>query len=495
MTETPRISLAERRRAPRLVRSSGVDLSQQALALSLSQPVADAESLELELALRAYQPGAVRVGVSSLSDRLDGDRRVITFQVDATDSMLDLVDGEAIAVAAQVAKTYGRPLVGIVSAQGTDVLDGLNSLHGWGVAARHIAACSGSVPVILIVQGPMVSGPSLILGLADFVIMTADAYAFLSGPSMVADFTGLSVDNATLGGSETHARTSGLASHVVADLETALDRVADILSFLPDHVDDEPPLLQCDDAIERDAPELAAVIPATSTGSYDVRRVIEAVVDHGEFLESKARWASNLIVGFGRVGGRTVGVVANQPIALAGTLDIPAAQKGAWFVAFCDSFGIPLVTFVDTPGYFPGKDLEWRGMIRHGAQMAFAYAEASVGRVCVVLRKAYGGAYIVMDCKTMGNDLCVAWPSAELAVMGAKGAVQILNRRDTDEVRAQKEAEYARDYLNPFVAAERGYVDAVINPEETRRWVGRAITLLASKRELMSAKKHGNSPL
>jgi acetyl-CoA carboxylase carboxyltransferase component len=484
--------MADRRRARSTSAGSPKRVSSTA---SIADPQqADAAAFELELALRAYQPSAVRVGVSSLGERL-GPRRAITFEVDAADAMLDLADGEAIAVAAQVAKTYGRPLVGVISAQGTDVFDGLSSLHGWGVAARHIAACSGVVPVILVVRGPVVSGPSLLLGLADFVVMTADSYAFMSGPSMVADFTGLQVDNTSLGGSDTHARTSGLATQVVPDLEAALDVVADLLAFLPDHVDNEPPLAATTDPIERDAEELASIIPSTSTGSYDVRRVIEAIVDDRDFFEVKARWAANLVVGFGRVGGRSVGIVANQPIALAGTLDIPAAQKGAWFVAFCDSFGIPLITFVDTPGYFPGKDLEWRGMIRHGAQMAFAYAEASVGRVCVVLRKAYGGAYIVMDCKTMGNDLCVAWPSAELAVMGAKGAVQILNRRDTDEVRAEREAQYALDYLNPFVAAERGYVDAVINPEETRRWVGRAISLLASKRELLQPKRHGNSPL
>jgi len=219
------------------------------------------------------------------------------------------------------------------------------------------------------------------------------------------------------------------------------------------------------------------------------------VVDDGELVELKGRWAPNLVTGFARVGGRSVGIVANQPVALAGTLDIPAAQKGAWFVALCDAFNLPIVTFVDTPGYFPGKDLEWRGMIRHGAQMAFAYAEARVPRVCVVLRKAYGGAFIVMDCKTMGNDLCIAWPSAELAVMGAKGAVQILNRRETDEVRAQLELDYAANYLNPYVAAERGYVDAVVEPSQTRRLVGRAIDLLATKREMLTAKRHSNSPL
>jgi acetyl-CoA carboxylase carboxyltransferase component len=456
---------------------------------------ASAESMELELSFHAQRAGAVRVGVSDLEGRLAGERRVISFQVDASESFLDDSDGEAIAVAADVARRYGRPLVGILSAQGSDMFSGVGALHAWGKAARAIAHCSGIVPVVMVLHGPLVSGPALLLGLADLVIMTSTSYAFLNNPAMVADYTGLTVDAATLGGPETHSRTSGLAARIAVDLPSALDDVADMLAFLPDHVDTEAPFVPTGDPTDRSADELDTIIPSVSTGSYDVRNVVSATVDDGVFCEVKARWAPNLVVGFGRVGGRSIGVVANQPMALAGTLDIVAAQKGAWFVALCDAFNLPIVTFVDTPGYFPGKDLEWRGMIRHGAQMAFAYAEASVPRVCVVLRKAYGGAYIVMDCKTMGNDLCVAWPSAELAVMGAKGAVQILYRREDEATRLAKEVAYGADYLNPFVAAERGYVDAVIQPRETRKWVSRSIDLLASKRELMSEKRHGNSPL
>jgi acetyl-CoA carboxylase carboxyltransferase component len=451
--------------------------------------------LELQLSFHAQRAGAVKVGVSDLEGRLGDLRRVISFQVDASESFLDDSDGEAIAVAAEVARRYGRPLVGILSAQGSDMFSGVGALHAWGKAARAIAHCSGVVPVVMVLHGPLVSGPALLLGLADLVIMTSSSYAFLNNPTMVADYTGLTVDAATLGGPETHSRTSGLAARVAPDLPTALDDVADMLAFLPDHVDAEAPFVATIDPTNRVAEELDAIIPTISTGSYDVRNVISATVDDGVFCEMKARWAPNLVVGFGRVGGRSIGVVANQPMALAGTLDIVAAQKGAWFVALCDAFNLPIVTFVDTPGYFPGKDLEWRGMIRHGAQMAFAYAEATVPRVCVVLRKAYGGAYIVMDCKTMGNDLCIAWPSAELAVMGAKGAVQILYRREDEATRLEKEVAYGADYLNPFVAAERGYVDAVIQPHETRKWVSRAIDLLASKREQMSTKRHGNSPL
>jgi acetyl-CoA carboxylase carboxyltransferase component len=451
--------------------------------------------LQSHLAFHARRSSGVVVAMGDLDGRIPTNRIVITFTVDATDAYLGLDDGLAIAAAANASRTYGHPLVGILQSPGNDVHEGLAGLHGWGVAARAISHCSGVVPVLIVVDGPLVSGPALLLGLADVVVMTNDAYTFINGPSMVADFTGLTVDNAGLGGSDVHAKTSGLVARTAGTLDEALDHVAELLAYLPDHVDAEAPFAPTDDPIDRAAEELDSLIPTISTGSYDVRNAIRAVADDAMFCEVKARWAPNLVVGFAHVAGRSVGVVANQPMALAGTLDINAAQKGAWFVSLCDSFNLPIITFVDTPGYFPGKDLEWRGMIRHGAQMAFAYAEATVPRICVVLRKAYGGAYIVMDCKTMGNDLCIAWPSAELAVMGAKGAVQILHRREEADVRVVKEIEYAAAYLNPFVAAERGYVDAVVTPHETRKWVARSIELLSSKREMLRDRHHANSPL
>jgi acetyl-CoA carboxylase carboxyltransferase component len=454
----------------------------------------------------AKHVGAVRAGIGNLDGRLirasadnsSGiDRDVVAFVIDPSVKFgaISERDGALIAEAATTARLMRRPLVGIIGSSGTDILGGIGALHGWGSAAKAIADCSGLVPICLIVDGPAVSGSALLLGLADIVIMTETSYAFVSGPSMVADFTGIYLDNASLGGTATHARNTGLPMIVAPDLSNALDQLAEVLAYLPDHVDAEPDLVATDDSTERDAPELDEIIPASSTGSYDVRKVASAIVDDGVFLELRARWAPNLVTGFASVGGRPIGIIANQPVSLAGTLDIGAAQKGAAFVALCDSFGIPLLTLVDTPGYFPGKDLEWRGMIRHGAQMAFAYAEATVPRVCVVLRKAYGGAYIVMDCKTMGNDVCLAWPSAELAVMGAKGAVQILYRRESEETRLEKETEYAAEYLNPYVAAERGFVDMVVSPHETRRLVARSFDLLVNKREMLAAKRHGNSPL
>jgi acetyl-CoA carboxylase carboxyltransferase component len=448
------------------------------------------------VAIGAKRSSAAASMVSDLDGRLD-DRRVVLVGV-GPGQRLGAMDTKAAAVlrvAAQSAVKLHIPLVVVLASSGADVYEGIASLHAWGTAAKAVAACSGIVPVLVVVDGPAVSGQALVLGLGDLAVMTEESYAFVSGPSMVSEVTGIAVDTTTLGGSAVHLRDTGVAALIVTDLDGALDAVADVLAYLPDSVDDEPPLSASDDPIDRACPALDTIIPVSSTGSYDVRAVIREIADDGDMLEVKARWASHLVTAFARVGGRPVGIVANQPLSLAGTLDIKAAHKGAWFVALCDAFNLPIITLVDTPGYFPGKDLEWRGMIRHGAQMAFAYAEATVPRICIVLRKAYGGAYIVMDSKTMGNDICIAWPSAELAVMGAKGAVQILFRRGTDAERAAAELDYQASYLNPYVAAERGLVDAVVQPSQTRRIVGESLALLATKRESLSPRLHGNSPL
>jgi acetyl-CoA carboxylase carboxyltransferase component len=281
----------------------------------------------------------------------------------------------------------------------------------------------------------------------------------------------------------------------VTDRDAAIAFAENMIAYFPNHLDEEPPLWETDDDNNRLTPEAGDAIPATSTGSYDVRTVIRALADDGEFLELKPRWAANLVTGFATFGGRPVGIVANQPVALAGTLDIPASQKGARFVAFCDAFNIAIITLVDTPGFYPGKDLEWRGMIRHGAQLVFAYGRATVPRICIILRKSYGGAYIVMDSKKMGNDLCLAWPWAELAVMGAGQAAAILQRRATPEEKAAFEADYAERLLNPYVAAERGYVDGVIEPADTRSAICAALDALVDKREVLRGKKHDNTPL
>jgi acetyl-CoA carboxylase carboxyltransferase component len=340
-----------------------------------------------------------------------------------------------------------------------------------------------------------VSGPALLIGLCDLVIMTSDSYAFVSGPTMVAQMTGIEVSNEELGGTDIHARESGVASLVASDTQHAHALLDEVLRYLPNHVDELTPMIETGDPVNRLCDELNTILPASSTGSYDVRKVIESIADDGIYLELRAGWAGNIVTALASIGGHSVGIVANQPLALAGTLDIQASQKAARFVAFCDAFNISIVTLVDTPGFYPGKDLEWRGMIRHGAQLVFAYGRATVPRVCVILRKSYGGAYIVMDSKRMGNDICLAWPTAELAVMGAGQAAAILQRRATPDERAEFERDYEERLLNPYVAAERGYVDAVIAPADTRTEVLAALDMLSSKREKFPKRKHDNGPL
>jgi acetyl-CoA carboxylase carboxyltransferase component len=424
-------------------------------------------------------------------------RPVVWIEYDADESTprLSSPDSAALEVAAGTALDQRMPLVLVIATSGVDIVEGMAALHHWGRASRAVASCSGIVPTFVIVDGPAVSGPALLLGIADFTVMTAASAAFVNGPVMVEEFTGIAIDMHELGGADNLSRYAGVPSLVVGDRAAAADGVAALLSYLPSHVDELPPRWANDDPPERACPEAGAEIPATSTGSYDVRKVAAAIVDDASMLEVRARWAANLVTAFATIDGRPVGIVANQPMSLAGTLDIPASQKAARFVAFCDAFNVPLLTLVDTPGFYPGKDLEWRGMIRHGAQLVFAYARASVPRICVILRKSYGGAYIVMDSKTMGNDLCLAWPWAELAVMGAGQAAAILRRGASPEERAEFERDYADRLLNPYVAAERGLVDAVIEPADTRAEIAAALAALDDKREHLTGRKHGNTPL
>ncbi|HEY7628122.1 MAG TPA: carboxyl transferase domain-containing protein [Ilumatobacteraceae bacterium] len=446
------------------------------------------------------QPVALRnrvVGVVTSDVREVDGRTVVWVDVDAGTRQGALTgDSSAkIEYASWTARTKGYPLVVIMRSSGADIVEGIAALHGWGLAAKALTDCSGVVPIVMVVEGPAVSGPALLLGIADFVVMTKDSYAFVTGPTMVAEFTGVAIDSDELGGAASHARYTGATSLVATDLAMAVDMVGQLLSYLPQHNDEEAPRRPTDDPPDRPTPEAGAVIPPSSTGSYDVRDVIRAICDDAEMLELRPRWAPNVVTAFAAIGGQPIGIVANQPLALAGTLDIPASQKAARFVAFCDAFNLPIVTLVDTPGFYPGKDLEWRGMIRHGAQLVFSYGRATVPRICVILRKSYGGAYIVMDSKTMGNDLCLAWPWAELAVMGAGQAAAILQRRATPEERAEFEADYAERLLNPYIAAERGFIDAVIEPAETRSVIAAALVTLLDKREALVSRPHDNTPL
>jgi acetyl-CoA carboxylase carboxyltransferase component len=433
--------------------------------------------------LQAWADTAASAGIREV----DG-RRVVWFRIAGGKhhGAIGATGSATVERAVRMAGELGIPLLGELDTSGAELHDGVAALHAWGRLARELVHVSGVVPTLLAVTGACVSGPALALGLFDHVVMTEDAFAYVTGPESVLNFTGLAVSRHELGGASMHARRSGVASLVVRDEVTATTALEAILWYLPDHHLVEPIRRECDDPVDRDC--AANIVPARATASYDVRAVVADVVDAGSLLEVRALYAPNIVTAFATLNGRSVGVVANQPQTRAGTIDIEASRKAARFVTTCDAMNVPILTFVDTPGFEPGRDLEWRGMIRHGAELVHAYAAATVPRVCVVLRKAYGGAYIVMDSRGIANDFCVAWPSAEIAVMGAPGAVEILKGRIDED-------EYEAKFANPYGAAERGYVDAVIEPKDTRRVLVRALDLLSSKRDAQPARRHSNSPL
>jgi len=442
---------------------------------------------------------------SAALTELDG-RRVVEFRI-ADGKHVGAIgppEGETLERAVRLAIELGVPIVGTIASSGADVAEGVSSLHAWGRVARALSDASGVVPTVLMVTGPAVSGPALLLGLADITIMTADAFAYVSGPDTVRAFTGMALENRELGGATLHGQLSGVASLVVDDEDDARLAVAHVLAYLPSNHLEDPPAVASEDPVDRDTSRASAAVPARATASYDVRVVIEDVLDDGSFFELRPGYAANLVTGLGRLDSHAVGVLANQPQQRAGTLDIDASEKAARFVQWCDCFNVPLITLVDTPGFEPGKDLEWRGLIRHGAELVHAYAAATVPRLCVVLRKAYGGAYIVMDSKGLGNDWCGAWPTAEVAVMGAPGAVQILHGRrlrsmdDAAERFAEQavlEAEFDDRFSNPYAAAERGFVDEVLAASDTRRVLAAALGRLLTKREHPGPHRHANTPL
>jgi acetyl-CoA carboxylase carboxyltransferase component len=436
---------------------------------------------------------------------LDG-RPVSWFSLDGGKhrGAIGTAEGEAMARSIRLGIELGIPVVGRIASSGADVGEGMASLHAWGRVAKALSDASGVVPIVVILVGHAVSGPALLLGIADYVIMTADAFAYVTGPDVVVAFTGVPIERDKLGGAAIHERESGVATMVVDDEDDAMAAAELLLSYLPSNHLEDPPRETSEDPTDRDCARAAAAVPARAMEPYDVRVVIRDVLDEHSFFEIRERYAPSMITALGRLDGRAIGIVANQPMQQAGSLDIDAAQKAARFVQWCDSFNVPVVTFVDTSGYLPGKDLEWRGIIRHGAQLLHSYAAATVPRVCIVLRKAYGGAYIVMDSAGLGVDYCIAWPTAEIAVMGAPPAVRILHRRRLDAIedpvaRAEEQAalvtEYEDRFLNPYVAAERGYVDAVIAASDTRRVLADALLRLSTKREHQPARRHSNTPL
>jgi acetyl-CoA carboxylase carboxyltransferase component len=442
-------------------------------------------------------------GVITGFGTIDG-RKVCVFSQDFTvfGGALGEVFAEKIHKIMDLAASLGVPMIGLNDGAGARIQEGVVSLDSYGKIFFRNVQSSGVVPQISVIMGPCAGGAVYSPAMTDFIFMVREtSHMFITGPDVVKTVTGESVTLEELGGAMSHATKSGVCTFVAADEKACLDDVRYLLTFLPANNLDEPPYVEPTDDPARTAPELIDLMPASANQPYDMRKVVSAVFDDGEFFEYFPHWALNLVCGFARLNGHVVGVMGNQPQVLAGVLDIDSSEKGARFVRTCDAFNIPLVTFVDVPGFLPGTDQEYGGIIRHGAKLLYAYCEATVPRIQVITRKAYGGAYVVMNAKSIGADLAFAWPSAELAVMGPQGAVEIVYRREIAEAadpvarRAELVEEYTERYANPYQAAERGYVDDVIDPAETRPVLVRSLEMLRSKREELPKRKHGNVPL
>jgi acetyl-CoA carboxylase carboxyltransferase component len=462
---------------------------------------------ELDLLARSRNPDTTdrpyTDGVITGWGTVDG-RKVFVFSQDFTvfGGALGEVFAEKIHKLMDLALKVGAPVIGINDGAGARIQEGVVSLDSYGGIFYRNVQSSGVVPQISVIMGPCAGGAVYSPAMTDFVFMVEDtSYMFITGPDVVKTVTGEEVTQQELGGAITHASKSGVCQFTSPDDRTCIEDVRYLLSFLPANNLEEPPAFPSTDDPQRLCPELNDVIPASSNQPYDMKRVVEAVVDDGDFFEYAPLWARNIVCGFARMDGRPVGIVGNQPMMLAGVLDIESSEKAARFVRTCDAFNIPLVTFVDVPGFLPGVDQEHGGIIRHGAKLLYAYCESTVPRIQIVVRKAYGGAYVVMNSKSIGADLAFAWPSAELAVMGPQGAVEIVYRKEIDRAadpvarKTELVDEYTEKYANPYLAAERGYVDDVIDPAETRVKIIAGLDLLRSKRDELPPRKHGNVPL
>ena len=438
-------------------------------------------------------------GVVSGWGTIEG-RMVYVFSQDFTvfGGSLSETHAEKICKIMDLAVQNGAPLIGLNDSGGARIQEGVASLGGYADVFWRNVQASGAVPQISVIMGPCAGGAVYSPAMTDFIYMVKDtSYMFVTGPDVVKTVTNETVTQEELGGASTHTRISSVADAAFEnDIETLLE-VRRLFSFLPLKAGEKPPRVTTSDRVDRAEASLDTIIPDSASKPYDMREVIEKVADEGDFLELQKEHAGNILVGFIRLDGETVGVVASQPLVLAGCLDINASKKAARFIRYCDSFEIPILTFVDVPGFLPGVAQEYGGIIKHGAKLLFAYAEATVPLVTVITRKAYGGAYDVMASKHIKADVNYAWPSAEIAVMGAKGATEILYRSelgDKDKI-AKRTADYEARFANPFVAAERGFVDDVIMPHGTRRRVIRAFSTLRNKSESVPKKKHGNIPL
>ena len=444
-------------------------------------------------------------GVVTGYGTVDG-RPICVFSQDFTvfGGSLGEVFGEKIVKVMDLALKTGCPVVGINDSGGARIQEGVVSLGLYGEIFRRNVLASGVVPQISLIMGPCAGGAVYSPAITDFTVMVDHtSHMFITGPDVIKTVTGEDVEFEDLGGARTHNTKSGNAHYMGSDEADAIDYVRALLSYLPSNNLEDAPALGGDADLDVTEDDLAldAIVPDSANQPYDIHRVIEVVLDEGEFLEVQPLFAPNIVVGFGRVEGHTVGVVANQPMQFAGTLDIDGSEKAARFVRTCDAFNVPVLTFVDVPGFLPGTDQEWNGIIRRGAKLIYAYAEATVPLVTVITRKAYGGAYDVMGSKHLGADINLAWPSAQIAVMGAQGAVNILHRKEiasaenVEETRTRLIDTYEDTLLNPYIAAERGYIDAVIEPSQTRVHITRALRALRNKRASLPPKKHGNIPL
>jgi propionyl-CoA carboxylase beta chain len=449
---------------------------------------------------RPYGDGVV-IGTATV----DG-RPIALYSQDFTvmGGSLGEVHAEKIVKIAEFALKSGIPLIGINDSGGARIQEGVASLNGYGKIFRLNTRSSGVIPQISLILGPCAGGSAYSPALTDFTVMVNEtSHMFITGPDVIKTVTGEDVGMEELGGGLTHNTRSGNA-HYLADSEAdAIDYVKALLSYLPSNNMDGSPHLPPTQNLD-ETPEDAALntlIPDSPNQPYDMKTLITTLVDEGEFLEVHALYAPNIIVGFARIEGESVGIIANQPSQLAGTLDINSSEKAARFLRFCDAFNIPILTLVDVPGFLPGTEQEWNGIIRRGAKLLYAYAEASVPLVTLITRKAYGGAFIVMGSKYLGSDINFAWPSAEIAVMGAQGAVNILYRKeiadaqDPEKVRAELVSEYTETLSNPYAAAERGTIDSVIEPHQSRAYITKAFRTLKTKRDTLPARKHGNIPL
>ena len=442
-------------------------------------------------------------GVVSGLGRIDG-RLVALFAQDFTVFGGSLSETNALKICKvmDLAMRLGAPVVGLNDSGGARIQEGVASLGGYADIFLRNTLASGVVPQISAILGPCAGGAVYSPAITDFNVMVKDtAYMFVTGPDVIKTVTHEEVTKEDLGGAMTHNVKSGVAHFAVEDDRACLALIRQLLSYLPSNNLEEPPFVRTDDPPDREDAALDELIPTEPSKPYDIKRLIDAVVDDRRFLEVHEHFAPNIVVGFARFGGRSVGIVANQPAVLAGCLDIDASVKGARFVRFCDAFNIPLVTLEDVPGFLPGTAQEWGGIIRHGAKLLFAFAEATVPKITVITRKAYGGAYCVMASKHIRTDLNLAYPTAEIAVMGPEGAVNVLYRRelqkaaDPEALRRQKVEEFREKFANPYVAADRGFVDAIIEPRATRRRIIAGLDMIRAKRDKNPPKKHGNIPL